>query len=135
MRIGYFDFFLFISMKIRQRFLDIKDGIKFLMISSKKSPNPNVSATSVHLMKKSEHHKVFCNVKNTFYNYNQRAVQFLSNRTLNPISDIMHILGWNSASKQNGNTPKDSFEKKANCISNLVDWNTCCSQSGLSRVH
>ena len=47
----------------------------------------------------------------------------------------MHILGWNSASKQNGNTPKDSFEKKANCILNLVDWNTCCSQSGLSRDH
>ena len=66
---------------------------------------------------------------------NQRAVQFLSNRTLNPISDIMHILGWNSASKQNGNTPKDSFEKKANCILNLVDWNTYCSQSGLSKDH
>ena len=62
-------------------------------------------------------------MKDKFYNYNQTAVQFLSNQTLDPISDIMHILGWNSASKQNGNTPKDSFEK-ANCILNSVDWNT-----------
>ena len=66
---------------------------------------------------------MYCNMKDKFYNYNQTAVQFLSNQTLDPISDIMHILGWNSASKQNGNTPKDSFEK-ANCILNSVDWNT-----------